>query len=79
MGEEEEVEKEKAGRIIRKNLFKQTNAEKSNEKLANMTVWKRSLASSGRLTTEGLRLCGRDGVRTEGLDGRSVPCAPSCV
>ena len=78
MGEEEEVEKEKAGRIIRKSLFKPTNPGKSNEKLANMTVWKRSLASSGRLTA-GLRLCGRDEVRKEGLDGRSVPCALSCV
>ena len=45
MGEEEVEEKEKAQRIFRKNLFKQTNCKKSNEKLANMTVWKRPLAS----------------------------------
>jgi hypothetical protein len=45
VGEEEVGEKEKAGRIFRKNLFKQTNPEKSNEKLANTTVWKRPLAS----------------------------------
>ena len=45
VGEEEVEEKEKAQRIFRKNLFKQTNCKKSNEKLANMTVWKRPLAS----------------------------------